>query len=96
MSFKCTSAGHRPKTIRLFINRSNAIDFDEAETVEPTQEIELSESSYDAEGVALVNLRYVKFQRVNTISVTPISNLLISRSLLRTTLVARKRRESRT
>lgn len=75
MSFKCTSAGHRPKTIRLFINRSNAIDFDEAETVEPTQEIELSESSYDAEGVALVNLRYVKFQRVNTISVTPISNL---------------------
>ena len=75
MSFKCTSAGHRPKTIRLFINRSNAIDFDEAETVEPTQEIELSESSYDAEGVALVNLRYVKFQRVNTISVTPNSNL---------------------
>ena len=72
MSFKCTSEGHRPKTLRLFINRSNAIDFDEAESVEPTQEIELQESSYDSEGLVLINLRFVKFQRVNSLSVHPV------------------------
>ena len=69
MSLKCSSEGHRPKTLRLFINRSNAIDFDEAESTEPTQVLELSESSYDAEGLALVNLRFVKFQRVNSLTV---------------------------
>jgi len=75
MSLKCSSEGHRPKSLRLFINRSNAIDFDEAESTEPTQELELSESSYDSEGIALVNLRYVKFQRVNSLTVFVVDNL---------------------
>ena len=75
MSFKCQSAPHRPKTVRLFINRSNAIDFDEAENIEPTQEIELSDSSYDSEGLALFNLRFVKFQRVNSLSIFVADNL---------------------
>jgi PITH domain len=61
--------GHRPKTLRLFTNRQNAIGFDEAESVEPTQELELTETSYDAEGTAIINLRFVKFQRVNTLTV---------------------------
>jgi hypothetical protein len=70
MSLSCTSPGYRPKTLRLFINRPNAIGFDEAESVEATQEIELTETSYDSEGTAIVNLRFVKFQRVNSISVS--------------------------
>jgi NADPH-dependent 7-cyano-7-deazaguanine reductase QueF-like protein len=69
MSLSCTSPGHRPKTLRLYSNRRNAIGFDEAEEIEATQEIDLSESSYDAQGTAIINLRFVKFQRVNTLTV---------------------------
>jgi hypothetical protein len=70
------SEGHRPKTLRFYTNRPNAIGFDEAEGVEPTQEIELTEESYDAEGIATVNLRFVKFQRVNTLSV-PLCHVIL-------------------
>lgn len=76
MAIKCTSPAHRPKTLRLYINRQNAIDFDEAETVEPTQEIELADSNYDAEGTAVINLRFVKFQRVNSLTVALFFNTL--------------------
>jgi PITH domain len=69
MSISCTSPGHRPKTLRLYNNHRNAIGFDEAEETQATQEIELSESSYNEEGTAIINLRFVKFQRVNTLSV---------------------------
>jgi hypothetical protein len=58
----------------LYINRQNAIGFDEAESIEPTQEIVLSESSYGAEGTAAINLRFVKFQRVNSLTVFPFIN----------------------
>jgi PITH domain len=71
LSISCTSPTHRPKTLRIFINRPNAIGFDEAETVQPTQVIELTEQNYSKEGTAIINLRYVKFQRVNTLSVLP-------------------------
>jgi len=47
------------------------IGFDEAESNEATQEIELKEGDYNSEGTAIVNLRYVKFQRVNTLNVIP-------------------------
>ena len=69
MSISCPFPGHRPKTLRLYSNRRNAIGFDDAEEIEPTQEIELSESSYNTDGVAIINLRFVKFQRVSTLSV---------------------------
>jgi hypothetical protein len=81
MSLCCTSPGHRPKTLRLFINRQNAIGFDEAESVESTQEIELTETSYDAEGTATVNLRFVKFQRVNSLSVRLLGNVILTLDL---------------
>jgi len=75
LSLSCTSEGHRPKTLRFYTNRPNAIGFDEAEGVEPTQEIELTEENYDAEGIATINLRFVKFQRVNTLSIFVVDNL---------------------
>ena len=71
MSLTCHSKDHSPKTLRLYINRQNAIGFDEAESIEPTQEIVLSESSYDEDGTAGINLRFVKFQRVNSLTVFP-------------------------
>lgn len=70
MSVSCTSPGHRPKTLRLFSNLRNVIGFDEAEEIEATQEVDLSER-YDAQGTAIINLRFVKFQRVNTLTVRP-------------------------
>lgn len=76
LSLSCTSTEHRPKTLRLFTNRQNAIGFDEAESVEPTQELELTETSYDAEGTAIINLRFVKFQRVNTLTVLFLSKVI--------------------
>ena len=79
MSLSCTSAGHRPKTIRLFTNRQNAIGFDEAESVEATQELNLTDTNYNAEGTAVINLRFVKFQRVNTLTVfLSFENVLIT------------------
>lgn len=59
------SPAHRPKTLRLYINRQNAIGFDEAETVEPTQEIELKDSNYNTEGIVVINLRFVKLIFLN-------------------------------
>jgi len=70
MSLTCHSKDHCPKTLRLYVNRQNAIGFDEAESIEPTQEIELSESNYDEDGTAIINLRFVKFQRVNSLTVS--------------------------
>jgi hypothetical protein len=46
------------------------IGFDEAEEIEATQEVDLSDR-YDAQGTAIINLRFVKFQRVNTLTVRP-------------------------
>ena len=91
MSLSCTSTGYRPETLRLFTNRQNAIGFDEAESVEPTQELELTETSYDAEGTAIINLRFVKFQRVNTLTVLFLSKVFPdNRFLLRIILAVRK------
>ncbi|KAK4951677.1 Thioredoxin-like protein 1 [Elasticomyces elasticus] len=58
----------RPKTIQLFINRSNVLGFDEANDTPATQTIELKSSDWDAEtGTAKVELRFVKFQNISSL-----------------------------
>jgi hypothetical protein len=58
----------RPKSIRLFSNRSNVLGFDEAEDTAATQVIEIQESDWDeTTHTAKIELRYVKFQNISSI-----------------------------
>ncbi|KAK1781216.1 PITH domain-containing protein [Copromyces sp. CBS 386.78] len=57
----------RPKTIKLFVNKPHNLGFDEAEDLQATQDIELSESDWNKEGTASIPLRYVRFQNINTL-----------------------------
>lgn len=57
----------RPKTIKLYSNRPHNLDFDQAESTDPTQEIEISTSDWNAEGTANIPLRFVKFQNINSL-----------------------------
>ncbi|KAJ2056875.1 hypothetical protein GGI17_005966 [Coemansia sp. S146] len=65
-------ADRAPKNIRLFANRMD-IGFDDAEASEATQEIELTKDVYKKGGV--VNLRYVRFQNVSSLSIYVADNL---------------------
>jgi hypothetical protein len=60
-----TSLQFAPKTIRLFVNQPS-VDFDSSD---PAQELILDEEQ--AKGLKAVELRYVKYQRVNHLSVRP-------------------------
>ncbi|KAK3821473.1 MAG: PITH domain-containing protein [Benniella sp.] len=53
-----------PKTVKLYVNRLS-LGFDEAESVEPTQIIELTDEHYKGNG--LIPLRFVKFQNVTSV-----------------------------
>ena len=55
-----------PKVLKLYVNRNN-MGFSDAEDVEPVQSFELSESDLRS-GRVVVPLKFVKFQRVNSIS----------------------------
>lgn len=57
----------RPKTIKLFTNRPHNLGFDEADDIQPTQEIELQESDWNANGTANVSLRFVRFQNISSL-----------------------------
>ncbi|KAI0125839.1 PITH domain-containing protein [Xylariales sp. AK1849] len=57
----------RPKTIKLFTNRPHNLGFDEADDIQPTQEIELSESDWNANGTASIGLRFVRFQNITSL-----------------------------
>lgn len=58
----------RPKTLRLYTNRSTVLGFDEAEDYPATQEIEIKESEWDDKtGTAKVELRFVKFQNISSL-----------------------------
>lgn len=60
----------RPKTLKLYTNRTHIIGFDEADDVEPTQTITLEPRDWDAKtATAKVELRFVKFQRVSSLVV---------------------------
>lgn len=60
------AATKAPKTVRLFVNRPT-IGFDDADSLEPAQEVELNEQQ--ASGKEAVQLRFVRFQNVNALSI---------------------------
>lgn len=55
-----------PKTLRIFINQPRTLDFDSAESAQPTQEIILQPN--DLEGNPVL-LRFVKFQNVQNLMI---------------------------
>ena len=58
----------RPRTLQLYTNRSHTLGFDEAEGEPATQNIELTEDSWDkTTGTAKVELRFVKFQNISSL-----------------------------
>eukprot|EP01134_Creolimax_fragrantissima_P008400 CFRG8400T1 len=64
--------GSGPKKIRLFINRANAPDFDEADEIPCAQELELGAS--DLEDNAIIPLKFVRFQNVTSLTIFVSSN----------------------
>lgn len=52
--------GHAPKNVKVFANIISTLDFDRAESSEPTQALDFSQNT-------LQSLRFVKFQNVNNI-----------------------------
>ncbi|KAJ1986798.1 hypothetical protein GGI25_000995 [Coemansia spiralis] len=61
-----------PKNIKIFANNPN-VGFDDGDSLEATQEIEMTEAMYKSGGV--VNLRFVRFQNVNSLSIFVSDNL---------------------
>jgi len=58
----------RPKTIKFYTNRANVLGFDEADSIEAVQTIELTEKDWDKEKMtAKLDLRFVKFQNVTSL-----------------------------
>ncbi|EKU21349.1 hypothetical protein NSK_002318 [Nannochloropsis salina CCMP1776] len=55
-----------PATVKLYLNKTS-FSFDDAENIEPTQVLELTEEDYKAEKVTL--LKFVKFQRVSSLTI---------------------------
>jgi len=66
------SKDHAPKTIKLYVNRST-LGFDETESIEPTQVLDLTEENYGDD--KLVPLRFVKWQSVTSVVIFIESNL---------------------
>jgi hypothetical protein len=65
---------HAPKTIKLYANRLD-LGFDETDSIEETQIIELSEKNYEKDGGAIVPLRFVKFQSITNLVLFIVDNL---------------------
>ena len=60
----------RPSSIRLYTNKANVLSFDEAESVPPTQTVELKPEDWDPKThTAKVELRFVKFQNITSLVV---------------------------
>lgn len=57
----------RPEVIHLYINRSQNMDFGEADDTEPTQTITLDADDWNDKGTANISLRYVKFQKTTSL-----------------------------
>ena len=57
----------RPRTIKLFTNKPHNLGFEEAEDLNATQVIELTDSDWNENGTANISLRFVKFQSINTL-----------------------------
>ena len=63
----------RPKHIKLYSNKPHNLGFDEADDTAATQEFELSESDWNAQGTANIGLRFVKFQNINSLVIFVVS-----------------------
>lgn len=61
-------AGQGPKNVKMFINLPRSMDFEEAERSEPTQALELTPEDIKEESI--IQLRYVKFQNVQSVTVS--------------------------
>ena len=71
LAFNFISVGQGPKYVKIFINLPRSMDFEEAERSEPTQALEITEDDIKEDGI--VPLRYVKFQNVNSVTVSSVS-----------------------
>ncbi|KAK6529061.1 hypothetical protein TWF694_004280 [Orbilia ellipsospora] len=58
----------RPRTIKLFTNNAHILGFEEAESKDAVQTVELKEEDW-RDGTAVINTRFVKFQAVSTLTV---------------------------
>jgi len=65
LKFRAPNDGSGPKTIKLFVNQPNEVDFDAGERMEGVQKIVLEESDIAEEKI--IPLRFVKFQNVTNI-----------------------------
>lgn len=66
----------RPKTLKLYTNRTTVLGFDEADDMQSTQTIELKETDYDKQtGTAKVELRFVKFQNISSLVIFVVDGL---------------------
>lgn len=57
-----------PKTLKLFLNQPSSLDFDKAESSEPIQQLELTPEDL-VEDAKPVQVKYVKFQNVNSLTI---------------------------
>ncbi|ORY53628.1 thioredoxin-domain-containing protein [Rhizoclosmatium globosum] len=77
-SFKITGPKDKaPKTIKTFINRPTTLSFDEADSIEPIEVIDLT-PLYQPDGenlTATVQLRFVKYQSVQSVTLFVGQNL---------------------
>lgn len=64
--------GSAPARLKLFVNRPT-LGFDDAEAEGATQEVELTEAQVKGEDV--IELKFVKFQNVNVLSVFVVDNM---------------------
>jgi PITH domain len=65
-------AKHGPKKVKIFINQPHTLDFDSATGTAAVQELEISPK--DLENGNLINLRFVKFQNVQTLTFFIVDN----------------------
>ena len=61
-------SGRGPKTVKIFTNQPNTLDFDQAEQQRPVQELVLTPIDLTEDNV--VGLNYVKYQNVQNLTVS--------------------------
>jgi len=72
LKIRAPNDGTGPKTIKIFVNQPNAVDFDQGERMEAQQKLVLEES--DITGEKLIPLRFVKFQNVSNMVIFIVDN----------------------
>ncbi|KAG2221370.1 hypothetical protein INT45_012416 [Circinella minor] len=64
IKLKAKNIAQAPKTIKIYTNRQT-LGFDDADSVKETQTIELEPKDFEED--AVINLRFVKFQNINSL-----------------------------